>query len=102
MMIWVLRDPRTTPEALGLIPSFLSADDPRPAREQFHERYVFGGWQPIAALTLIAGECLKYPGDPPLWPIAETQLGDERIILYPASIVAIVQPDGSFEAARMD
>jgi hypothetical protein len=45
---------------------------------------------------------LHYPGDPPFKPIAMMVLRDETILIYDYSIVAIVQPDGSFEACRMD
>ena len=37
-------------EEWGFIPSFLHADDPRPAAEQFNERYP-GGWQNFPGLT---------------------------------------------------
>lgn len=44
----------------------------------------------------------EYPGDPPLYPLAQTQLRDELIIFYDHEIVAVFQPDGSFEACRMN
>jgi hypothetical protein len=34
--------------------------------------------------------------------MAECRLREERVILHEASWVAVVQPDGSFEVARMD
>jgi hypothetical protein len=51
---------------------------------------------------LLEGDKLSYPGDPVLEPLGEIQLRDERIVMYQYSIVAVIQPDGSFEAARMD
>jgi hypothetical protein len=42
------------------------------------------------------------PGDPPLLPIAVTMLRDEEIRFYDHSWLAIVQPDGSLEVARVD
>lgn len=54
MMRWVLFHPKMTPEMLGLIPSFLSESDPRPAREQFDENYQHGGgWRPLPNFTEI-------------------------------------------------
>ena len=90
-------------EAWGFIPGFLDERDPRPAREQFHERYM-GGWVPAppgltfdpVALTL------TYPDDPVLRPISGLQFRDETLLLYPSSWVVIIQRDGSWAAARMD
>jgi len=102
-MIWVLRHPRATPEMLGFIPSFLSERDPRPAREQIDSNYGHGGgWFPSRGMTLGADGNLHYPGDPPYQLIAETRLRDEVIRFYDCSFVAIIQPDGSFEVARLD
>lgn len=98
MMAWLKRDMRVD---LGYLPPMLVESDPRPAREQFAERYVFGGWNPQPKFTM-RGDLLCFPGDRPLEPLAETQLRQERIILYEHDWVAIVQPDGSFEAARLD
>ncbi len=101
-MVWVLCHPKATAEVLGFLPAMLSADDPRPAREQLDEAYQHGGgWDPVPGFT-IDGESLLFPGDPPQELVAETRLRDEIIRLYPYSFVAIIQPDGSFEVARMD
>jgi hypothetical protein len=89
---------------LGFLPIFLSTDDPRPAKEQFHTNYRHGGgWHPFhgfkfnpTTLTLTSS------GDPPMRAIAETKLRDERIIFFTCSWVMIQQPDGSCELARMD
>lgn len=93
------------PEALGLIPGFLSESDPRPAREQLDAHYQHGGgWQPMDKWVLNKESLsIRYPGgDPPLAPIAISQLRDERIAVYPHAWVLILQKDGSFEVARMD
>jgi hypothetical protein len=45
---------------------------------------------------------LKYPGDPELRPIARIRFRDELILIYDHAIVAIIQKDGTFSAARMD
>jgi len=90
-------------DALGFLPTFLSAEDPRPAKEQFDERYVYGGFQPFAGFKFDPdGLTLKYPGDPELFPVAGTQLRDETILVYPHAWVAIVQKDDSVQVARMD
>ena len=103
MMQWVLFHPKMTPEMLGLIPYFLSEDDPRPAREQFDENYHHGGgFHPIPRFELLPNGDLKYPGDPPLSPLAEVRLRDEVIRVYDYAWVCVVQPDGSFEVARID
>lgn len=90
--------------AVGYIPSFVSADDPRPAWEQFDERYVFGGWNPAlpGKWKLMADDYLHFPGDPPLEPIAMAFIREEKIIIYPHAWVAIVQPNGDFSVARLD
>lgn len=89
-------------EYLGLLPYMLDARDPRSAREQFHDGYAHGGgWQPMQNFTM-EGRTLLYPGDPPFNPSVMMKLRDETIYVYQFSIVVIVQPDGSFEVARMD
>ena len=94
--------PRCTDAHLGELPEFLNVDDPRPAKEQFNDNYRHGGgWNKMNGLTM-KGVTMWYPGDPPFHPIARMDLRDEMILIYEHSIVAIVQRDGSFEAARMD
>lgn len=103
MMQWKMLHPRATMEHLGYIPGFLSEDDPRPAKEQLHANYAHGGgWRPMSNFKLMNLNALQYPSDPVLLPIASTKLRNETICIYECAIVAIVQPDGSFEAARMD
>ncbi len=99
----IFHHPKATAEHLGLIPMFLSDDDPRPAKEQLHENYAHGGgWHPFNGFKLQADDSLTYPGDPPQRPIAEMVLRDERVVLYPHAWVAIIQPDRSYEVCRMD
>ena len=92
------------PNYVGFIPTFLDLNDPRPAAIQFQERYAYGGgWRNQEGFTAIDGTpTLKYPGDPPLEPIAVMRLYDEMIFIYLHGYVAIFQEDGSFEACRMD
>lgn len=86
----------------GYIPTFLSLDDPRTAREQFNEHYI-SGWQPFKGFTFNKDTLsLKYPGDPAYKPVSEMQFRDERIILYPHAWVLVLQKDGTWEVCRMD
>ena len=99
----LLLDHRVTPDMLGLIPHFLDAGDARPAHEQLDANYQHGGgWRPMPGFKLGHQMTLRYPGDPALQPLAVMRLRQEEIYMYPHGFVAIVQPDGSFEAARMD
>jgi hypothetical protein len=91
-----------TLDAWGFIPSFLDEDDERPAKEQFNDRYAFGGgWRPVEGVKL-EGNVMRFPGDPPFKALSLIQFNDEVIMLFVASMVAIVQQDGSYEVARMD
>ena len=102
-IIVVMLDRRATPDHVGLIPSFLDEDDDRPAAAQFNERYAFGGgWHPQDGFKLHKDASLKYPGDPPMKPLAMMKLRNEIIMIYPYGYVMILQPDGTFEASRMD
>lgn len=102
-LIWELKHPRATFEMLGpFLPTFLDGADPRPAAEQYNESYAHGGgWQPFESFRQTS-HGLEYPGDPTMLLIAETHLRDETIRLYDCAWVTITQPDGSFEACRMD
>ena len=100
---------KTEPEDLGLIPDFLDEKDPRPAREQFDANYQHGGgWHSIEGFNVTrrnngnSGIVLKYPGDPPLEPIAFWAFRDELIVVYPYALVAIFQAGGEYEVARLD
>lgn len=85
--------------ALGIIPEFILADDPRPAHEQINERY---GWNPHlpGKWQMNQDDWLLYPGDPPLEPLAFTWLRDEKIIVYSYGWVAIVTGE-AFSVARL-
>jgi hypothetical protein len=100
-MIWVAKHRQFHPDMLGYIPQFLSDRDPRPAKEQLNTNYQ-SGWDAQPGFTMLSNGNLSYPGDPPLQLLAETRLRDEVIRFYDCEYVAIVQPDGSFEACRMD
>lgn len=103
MIKFELLHPQMTHEALGQIPCFFSESDPRPARKQINEAYVFGGWQSFQGFTAVnAAGGLKYPGDPIMSPLAKATLRDETIYFYRSAWVSIFQPDGTFEIARID
>jgi hypothetical protein len=88
---------------LGFLPGFLSEDDPRPAVEQIDAAYQHGGgWQPFHGFRVVDGCCLQYPSDPVLKPLAWTQLRDERVMVYRHHWVMVMQPDRSYEIARVD
>lgn len=104
MMLWTMLHPQATMDHLGLIPEFLAADDPRPAREQFNENYAHGGgWRPFKGFTVLAGgRAIEYPGDPARPALAMTMLHGETIMVYTGAWVAIFKQDGTVEIARMD
>jgi hypothetical protein len=102
MTRWTMLHPNMTPEHLGFLPAMLSEANPASAREQLDSGYrQHGGWTPFKGFHLAADNSLLYPGDPPQKPIAATTLRDELILLYESDWVAIIQPDRSFEVARM-
>ena len=103
IMVWSLMNSGTIDD-VGLIANFVSDDNPDPAAKQFDDNYQHGGgWRPFKGhkfdpMTLE----LSYPGDPPMEPVATTNLRDEIIYVYPYAWVLILQKDGSFEVSRMD
>ena len=103
MIDWELLHPHFHPADLGLIPGMLDDEDPRSAREQFDANYQHGGgWLPMEGMTLGEGLVMRYPGDPPYYPLAQAWLRDELIVFYPFAFVAIIQADHSFEVCRLD
>ena len=87
-------------DLIGHLPEFLDLGDPRPAAEQFDERY---GWRPMDGWTMDPMTCvITYPGDPRLVPVAAAEFRDEVICVYEFSWVAIIQPDRSYQIARMN
>ena len=110
-MTWKPLHPIFTPESMGWIPTFLSAEDPRSARDQFDAHYAFaGGWSPTRSFDLVDGVLRSSlpdnpedgPPDEPLEPLSFCRLRDEVIRFYRHDWVSIEQPDGSFEVARLD
>ena len=91
---------------LGILPQFFDEADPRPARDQIHDRYAHGGgWHPFEGFQLKKGEngyYLAYPDDPPMREIARAKLRDEWVVLFEYDWVAIIQEDGTYEVASVD
>lgn len=108
MIYWAVV-PGRSPSCLGFLPEIVRSDDPRPAKEQFNERYQ-GGWRIFTGASLDLDNMepvtrlpkLVYPGDPPLDLIAMGIREDELVLLFPCSWVAILQSDRSYEIARID
>ena len=100
-LIWTAKHPQFTEDMLGYIPSFLRETDPRSAREQIASGYI-GGWEPFPGFRMLENGNLDYPGDPPTRLLAETNLRGEIIRFYNYAWLAVIQPDGSFEVARLD
>jgi hypothetical protein len=99
-MNWILFDARTD---LGFLPGMISEDDPRPVREQLADNYRHGGgWNPQSGFTMSADHTLKYPGDPPMQPLAMSNCRKELLLFYPYSYLCIMQLDATFEVARVD
>ncbi len=90
----------------GLIPSFLSEDDPRPAVEQIHENYAHGGgWSDFEGFDLRHRNGLfelHYPGDPSYREVSRAKLRDELIVLFAYSWIAVIQPDDTYRIAKID
>lgn len=99
---WYLIRRGMTAAHLGYLIEWLDPADPRPAREQINSGYLYGGWQPFEGHVLADDNTLRFSGDPPMRPLAEARLREELIVLYPHDWVAIIQPDRSFEVARID
>jgi hypothetical protein len=104
MIIWEMLHPKMTPEHLGLIPLWISDNDPDPAWKQIDKNYAHGGGWRHGTMNFKMDEnhVLTYPEDPPLRPLARALLRDELILFYDYAIVAIEQPDKSYEVARID
>lgn len=89
---------------VGDIPTFGYEADERPLKEQFNERYSFGGgWRPFEGFVFDKEtKSLTYPGDPTYYPMARGSFRNQFVYVYQYGWVAIVEEDGSFEVSRMD
>lgn len=88
---------------MGGIPTYLDGNSTDPLWLQLDERSR-SGWNPIPpgqGFQFAADDTLLYPGLPPLQPVAmATHLG-ERIFIYPAGFVLILQLNQDFSLARV-
>ena len=88
------------------LPHCFSHDDPRPAARQVHTAYKHGGgWQPFTGFKLIKKldrYRLVYPGDPDMMELSRATLRDETIVFFQMSWLAIIQPDETYEVARVN
>lgn len=103
-MIWV-SIAGAHPNELGLLPAMVDRSDPDPAVVQFNKRYEHGGgWHPLPGFELVDRDKLgiQYPGDPVLTPLFIAGLRAETICVYKYGIVAVFQPNYSFEVARLE
>jgi hypothetical protein len=101
-MNWILLHPQCD---LGFLPDLISENDPRKVAEQLADTYRHGGgWNPMPGwrLDIEDHHTLKFPGDPPMYPLAMTRLRNETILFYPHAFLCVIQPDTSFEVARVD
>lgn len=88
---------------LGAIPTYLNAASSDPIWLQLQENSR-SGWNPVppgAGFQFSQDDVLLYPGLPPLSPVAmATHLG-ERIFIYPANFVLILQLNQDYSLARV-
>lgn len=87
---------------LGNLPLAISADSSASIAEQLDATY---GWEPLLpnqGWELSLDDMLIYPGLPPASPIAYAYHLGEKIILFPAGFVCIVQLGGAFQLARIN
>lgn len=98
----------THPTDLGYLPILIDGKhDQRPFREQIAANYTHGGgYQPYGEgqWELLPGNVLKFPGDPPLKPMASTvnPFSNEVFLFYPHAVCCIIQRDYTFAVVRMD
>ena len=103
----------TNNEVTGLLPEIIWQDDPRPAREQFNDRYAHGGgWNPMKGwlfkpgpdgeATLVFQSNDEEDDAEEYREMSRTTINSEILILFDCEFLAIVQPDGSFEVDRVD
>jgi hypothetical protein len=102
--VWVMLEPNFRAEGLGFLPDILLNEDKRSVKEQLEDRYRHGGgWRPIPGITMLPNKTLRFPGDPPFKPCAITKIGDEVVVFYAqSSLLAVIQPDKSYEVVRVD
>lgn len=88
---------------LGRIPLLLNPESADPVWLQIQTNYP-EGWNPElpGKWTLTADDYLIYPGLPPVAPAAMAWLRSERVLVYPAGWVVVVELGGEFTVARIE
>lgn len=90
---------------LGRIPLLLDPNYADPVWQQVQDNYP-EGWNPVVASerqrwTLTADDYLIYSGLPPVAPVAMAWLRAERVLVYPAGWLVVVELGGDFTVARV-
>lgn len=102
-IITTVMHPGGTVNHLGYTLAWLDKNDPDGAVAQLHKHYSHGGgWNKFDGFTLMPDKSIKYTGDPKLPVRAEITFRDEKIYVYDHAWFLVLQPDGTYEIARMD
>lgn len=91
---------------LGRIPLLINPDCADPVWQQVQDNYP-GGWNPVQGeerdkWSLFGDDYLKYPGLPAVAPAAMAWLRGEKILVYPAGWLVVVELNGDFTVARIE
>lgn len=92
---------------LGRIPLLIDPNSTDPIWQQVEDNYP-AGWQPVMGLerdkwTLTFDDYLIYPGLPPVAPAAMATHAGERVLVYPAGWVVVVNDlTSEFTVARIE
>jgi len=107
-MINVINIIRRHPDDWDFFPQLLDESDPRPAADQINERYV-GGWNSRMrfGVTCEPGTMtLRYTddraGEVTISPMSVMTFRHETLALFQSHYVVIMQPDESWDIARLD
>lgn len=108
---WIIA-PGYTEESLGLIPLWLSTENPASAVDQINANYAHGGgWRDFKGFFVNQLDGLldplkwrlKYPGDPAYHPIGCARLRDEVVVMWPHSWATVHNlSTETFRCARID
>jgi hypothetical protein len=101
---WQLNGRYPRPEEhLNPLQNFISGASVDPVWRQIEENTPLG-WQPASptmGFELSADDYLIYPSVPPLAPAAMAWHLGEKVLVYPAGFVCVVQLNGDFTVARI-
>lgn len=88
---------------LGRIPLLLDPNCADSVWQQVQDNYP-DGWNPVVERDkwmLTSDDYLIYPGLPPVAPAAMAWLRSERVLVYPAGWMVVVELGGDFTVARV-